>query len=433
MMNEDRAQAKALLDSGRLQEAAETLLRIWRSETRDVGDALYLTKVLRKLGRSEEALEFAREGARMIERGTNLGTWKPDRIKPAIYGLAAWCVYDIEIRNHDHAGDLLDGTRRIRATLERVKGDLHAPLSPYVRSALKAAKALNLAGRFVDTMDLLGVLNPDLLNHEHAVMPDGKTGYSDRERWFLAMCKASEGNGGTEDVLRICERAGNDDSIDERTLLFLEYRKGCALIQGGRIPEAIDILHRLAAKKREWWVLTELAGARYAIGESKLAMKDALLGLLCSDLSKMTGSAVLKVGEWALIADAAELAGNCRTFVESVWKSEGWPIKSDMRVRLDALPAQSAAHIVSEAAKALRASLWRELDRVDPPLEGEILRLVGDGRAMFIQSRGHPDIYARTPRAGEWRIGKKVKFRIATSFDRKRNQFSKEAIHITAS
>ena len=66
---------------------------------------------------------------------------------------------------------------------------------------------------------------------------------------------------------------------------------------------------------------------------------------------------------------ANALASLARRFVEGIWENAGWPIKADMRMQLEKLPLDNGlvSLPLNEVGKRLRASLWQELDRVDPP------------------------------------------------------------------
>lgn len=427
-----RDQAKVHLAANQWQEAVDLLMPLWNSPQREVGDAMYLTKALRKIGRSAEGLDIAREGARMLARGEGVGTWKPERLKPALYGLAAWCVYDTEVRDNDAAAILERAARTIRKTLEQSSGSLTDPRSPYIRAAFKAAKAITNGGHASNALELLDPLSPDILDTTRTTLPNGKESVTDRERWYLLVSRAMEKEQAWDDILRLWDRAIADKTLNEWSLFFLEYRRGCALQAMGRVDEAVKVLGGLAAKKREWWVLQELAKAKWTLNRRRSAMADAALGLLGSDLSEMTGKFVLLIGEWAAVERQAPLASLARRFVEGIWEAQGWPIKADMRMQLEKLPLDNGlvSLPLNEVGKRLRASLWQELDRVDPPLEGTVQKLIGDGKAAFLRVDGRPNVYARVPRDMNLREGMRVQFRIVASFDRKKQQVSEEAIHV---
>lgn len=429
-----RDQAKAHLAANQWHEAVDLLMSLWNSPQREVGDAMYLTKALRKIGRSHEGLEIAREGARMLAKGEGVGTWKPERLKPALYGLAAWCVYDTEVRDNDAAAVLERAARTIRKTLEQSGGSLTDPRSPYLRVAFKAAKAVTNGGHARNALELLDPLSPDALDTTRTTLPNGKDTVTDRERWFLLVSKAMEKEQAWDDILQLWERAIADKTLNDWTLYFLEYRRGCALQALGWVEEAVKVLGGLAARKREWWVLQELATAKWTLNRRRSAMADAAIGLLGSDLNEMTGKFVLLIGEWAAIEGQTPLASLARRFVEGMWETQGWPIKSEMRQRLDDLPLDDglADLPVDDVGRRLRAALWHELDRVDPPLEGTVHKLIGDGKAAFLRIDGRPNVYARVPRGVNLREGMRVQCRVVASFDRKKQQASEEAIHLRA-
>lgn len=427
-----RDQAKVHLAANQWQEAVDLLMPLWHSPEREVGDAMYLTKALRKVGRSHEGLEIAREGARMLAKGEGVGTWKPERLKPALYGLAAWCVYDTEVRDNDAASVLERAARTIRKTLEQSGGSLTDPRSPYIRVAFKAAKAVTNGGHAKNALELLDPLSPDALDTTRNTLPNGKESVTDRERWYMLVSRAMEKEQAWDDILRLWERTIADKTLSDWTLYFLEYRRGCALQALGRVEEAVKVLGGLAARKREWWVLQELATAKWTLNRRRSAVADAALGLLSSDLNEMTGKFILLFGEWAAAEKQTPLASLARRFVEGTWEAQGWPIKAEMRQRLDKLPPEDGLSglAINEVGQRLRASLWHELDRVDPPLEGTVQKLIGDGKAAFLRIDGRSNVYARVPRGVNLREGMRVQCRIVASFDRKKQHASEEAIHI---
>ncbi len=393
---------------------------------------MYLTKALRKLGRSGEGLTIAREGARMLANGEGVGTWRPDKLKPALYGLAAWCVYDTDVRDNDDAAVLERAASTIRKTLEQSGGSLTDPRSPYIRAAFKAAKALTNKGRAKTALELLAPLSPEALDTTRTTLTNGKESVTHRERWHLLMSNAMEKERAWDDILRLWDRAIASNTLNNWTLSYLEYRRGRALRALGRVEDAVKVLGGLAAKKREWWVLQELATAKWTLNRRRSAMADAALGLLGSDLKEMTGKFVLLVGEWAAVEGQMPLACLARRFVEGTWEARRWPIRADMRQRLESLPLENGlANLpLIEVRKQLRASLWQELDRVDPPVEGSVQKLVGDGKAAFLRVDGRPNVYARVPRGLSLREGMSVRFRIVPSFDRKKGCLSEEGIHL---
>lgn len=435
-MSSARADAKAHIDEGRFVEAAAVLHALWHSEQREVGDAISYTKVLRKLHRSDEALRIAREGARMLIEGRGLGNWDTARVKQGIYGLASWCLYDLKIREQRTPSLLLAGARQIGRTLDAIGADLHEPRSPYIRSVLVASAVLNQCGRFDDAHELLASLTPARLDNQPVVLPNGRTSPSTRERWYLAMCKSLEGRDHHRDVQHLCDAALSaqhpPDQMSERSAYFLEYRRAIAIASQGDLQAAAQSLRILAAKRREWWIMIALAKVLWDAGEPTAALRDGLIGLLGSDLSKMTGSGVLLLGEWSHAQGRTELPQAAAAFVETLRHREQWPIRHDLLRRLEALrPAQiESVSDLPGASRRLRAAMWRELDMIDPPREGRVARIIGEGRAMFITSSGSTDVYARVDRRDCPPLGAVVTFRTAMSYDRKKSQLSTEAIHV---
>jgi hypothetical protein len=422
------------LDAQEWTEALPLLRELWASEDRLVEDAVGLVKCLRKTDGSQEGIRVARDAARLLRDGNGLGSWSAESAKRVLYGLAAWCVWDLDVKGVEDPTTLEQGVRRIRGTLEEIGTDLHEPRAPYVRSVLQYAKAALARGRAEPVLEFLSLLEPTSLSDERYTPPDGRPMPSDRERWYLHRAKALAGVSQWEALLEHTESGARDTSLDERTRYFLGYRGGMSLRQLGRLDDAIAGLKELAARRREWYVLHELARARWASGDRGGAQRDALIGLLDIGLDEITSGLVLHIGEWRHEEGDNEVAALCRRFVEEAREAKGWPIKGELAERLHHLPEgpQDDQMTGRRLESSLRRSCFRVLDDVDPPSRGTVKSVIGNGKAAFIRSSIGSDVYARVRRGMELHEGLDVEFRTVPSFDRKKRQISCEAIHVRA-
>ena len=85
-------------------------------------------------------LDIAREGHACSQGARGVGTWKPEGSSLPLYGLAAWCVYDTEVRDNDAAAILERVARTIRKTLEQSSGSLTDQDHPYIEPHSKLPK-----------------------------------------------------------------------------------------------------------------------------------------------------------------------------------------------------------------------------------------------------------------------------------------------------
>ena len=402
------------------------------NEKKNPWAAFYFASALRKSNRSKEALDILRTAARELPPADKDNDWD-NRCRQKLFGLAAWCIWDISVKNTTEAGELLEAALRIRATLRACGGELHESKAPYITAATKASKAL-LQGQgrgMHQVVDLLECLNPELLETDRFQTDSGDELASQRERWYEQMAKALHASQQWDRLIQICDQ-GLAHSLHHKTQYFIIYRKAQALRQTGKSEEACALLSSLVAKRFEWWVLMELAQTKWDLGNHRAAIRDACIAFVETKIDSLVAKSLLTISEWILQQGRPKLGDVVAPFVELVWVENGWPIKDALRSRLGALHVSNESDVKDPniLARNIIQELWKVLDEFDPPLTGIVKRFLPNGKAMFLGVEGRGDVYARVHGRKQPKIGDRVSFRLFSSYDRKRDEITDAAIHI---
>lgn len=429
--------AKELVAEEKWQEATGILMPLYeegellRSSEGHWG-VVPLIKSLRKLQRSQEALGVARK----VAASNNKLSSPNSLLKEIIYGLAAWCVWDIEFKNSSSEGPNLDGCQRIRKTLERVEADLSKEPSPYVLSALETAKKLNGVGRFKDAISVLDVLSPEKLDTDHFQTGDGKSLPSSRERWFIQLSKAYDKTEDWNSLLEICNRGVGDDAISESMKYFLQHRLGKAHRHLGNLDEAFKILQTITRRRLEWWALHDLAIVKWEQGDHDGAIKYSCIALLETQIDELVTNVLLDLADWVLNQDkfdaGSKFTSNVRSCIQLIWESNEWPVKEKLKKQLEKLPGAETLkkRSLDEVKKEILKSVFKMLNKIDPPIAGSVKGILPNGKSMFLQREGKKDVFARIPRGLKLKEGDPVTFRLFPSYDKKRNLETMLAIHV---
>jgi len=436
-LEKDIQLAKELIAKEKWQEATDILMPLYEegellNSSEGHWGVVPLIKSLRKLQRSQDALGIARK----VAASNNKLSSPNGLLKSIIYGLAAWCVWDIEFKNSSSEGPNLDGCQRIRKTLEQVEADLSKNPSPYVLSALETAKKLNGVGRFKDAISVLDVLSPEKLDTDHFKTSDGKSLPSSRERWFIQLSKSYDKTEDWNSLLEICNRGVADDAISERWKYFLQHRLGKAYRHLGNLDEAFKILHMITRRRLEWWALHDLAIVKWEQGDHDGAIKYSCIALLETQIDDLVKNVLLDLAVWVLNQDkfdaGSEFASNVRSCIQLIWESNEWPVKEKLKKQLEKLPGDETSKKMSleEVKKEIRKSVFKMLNKIDPPIAGSVKGILPNGKSMFLQREGKQDVFARIPKGLKLKVGDPITFRLFPSYDQKRKENSDAAIHI---
>jgi hypothetical protein len=424
---ESRQKAKQLVEQNSWKEALPLLESLWALEEHRLLDALPLIKVLRKLQQPKRAREVARQAAKELQRlpERDEDFWR--RTKAILYSQAAWTIYDMEVKGCESPSQLGKACWSIRRTLEEGGCDLMDKYAPWVRSLLLYSKQALSHGQSANALKELDCADPAKLSPERGLLPNGKTLFSQQEQWFLHRSKALAAEQQWGKLRQHCEAGRLNRTLDDRTLMFLEFRLALALLKLGEGSLALELYRTLLARKREWWIGDSYAHALHNLGDHRAALREAILALLESRFFEGSVTLALAVGEWALAAGGRELAGLCRQFIEVTRQAQGWTTKDDLQSRLNNLP-ESAQVESGQLQRKLRQSLHGFLDEIDPPRMGVLQSILPNGKLGFVKEDSG-ESHALVIHGETIKPGDRLMFRTVPNWDRKKGSIGSMAIH----
>ncbi len=377
-------------------------------------DAKKLIDKLRKGGDARTAVEFGEEA---------FSLWPTYKI---VQGALAWAYYDRDIKVLDPE-TATDSQRNVaKASLARVQQledvDPYSEYSAWPQAVLKLAHGL-VSNSAADALDLLIAVDPLQLSAEQTSdFPVSKA-----ERWHMYVTKALGKLERWDELLSRCDRALALDGILSRdNRVWIKRRRGLALEGLGRLSDAAIVLREVCLEKPTWSNEADLARVLEGAG-----MKDEAIGACRRALSEPGSLAwrwktVFRLARLLENADK-DLAGLHYQFASHLRVEAGWKPRQDLEessrsIGLGGDPPKSVA------LKDLRA-YWSSHDD-SSRTSGVVTKVfTGDHSGFVTSDEGMTGIYFNMPQPPVT-VGSRVTFRMAESFDKKKNQPGMKAVDI---
>lgn len=416
-----RKEANAHRKARRYTDALRPYASLWQMESsRDAWDGWGYAFCLDKAGRTREALDVCREAYRL-----------DDGHRP-VRQLYARCVYHLELKGAD--GDVGRMQRAADGVCRLVPQD--DEYAPYVVPAvLGVAGELKRRGRYADVLGWLDRLDAAALSTQpFEFEKDGRTkrGPSDAQRYWGLRCKALYETGEHDacrrsvvDALRVVPRPVNDGDVWLRRLAALSRAAE------GEAAAAYDELSNLLGKKRVWFIEYDLAQLARDLGRDDDAWRHLLRVLLDKAPVGLRIGAFECAAAWLEAEGDADAARAHLSVALAAREEEGWPVKGDLRSRVEVLGAEAAGSM--DAAIRALVPTWRaRLDGLEPREHGTIKTVIADGKAGFVEGDDGKSYFFRSSalRGGRPETGLRVSFRTAPGFDRKKNRATTDAVDL---
>jgi len=389
---EMKQRASTLRKQGDYGEAIEVYRVLWE-EHRDQcneWDGWGYAFSLRKLGRSQEALQVCREA---IPLNPNLDH---------LTSLCGWCLYDVEIKRTDAEIQQNEG-RFLEAADEILQLGKPGKFSAHARALMRVVdyyrqKPTSPAAKILEWCDRI---QPEQLSNESGRGPDGKgrtVEYaSDREKWYACRCKALFDLGRYEECIELAEQALTAfPKLHHDNDVWFKWRIALSKAELGDRETAISELEALLSRKRDWFVHHKIAQYLLDLGRTDEALEravEAVLGPGPSDLG-FKWELFLLIGRIFQARGEMDQARKHVLLAAKVRQEEDWRIPPELSQAISEMGVDMSSQIsAQELHREIRRD-WQALKVSDMPQgQGEIKNMLSNGKAGFIRGDDGQDYY----------------------------------------
>jgi tetratricopeptide (TPR) repeat protein len=421
-----RARANDLRKSGQLEEAAKEYAAMWPDG--DVWTGWGYASCLRKLGRTSEAIEVAREVHRIAPEF---------RFGRHVY---AWSLYD-QIRLAEHPES--ESVQAAEMIVRLMEGDEHPyeKTSPFVPTVLRMAKAWAAKRRDLRALEWLGKLDPAKLQTEEFCRTgnDGRTQRlaSPRERYYGIRTHALERLGRWEECVSTATIAlGDCGTLHHDNEIWFARRVARAKVMLGRVDEALAELQELAARKPSSFIETDIAAAAWKIHDVERTWTHALGAVVAHGDVRFKLHAIRLLAEVLWHRGEVDNAKAHLRLCAAVRRAQLWNEDKDLTTLANEWGADVSDGDADGLLRDLR-SLWKSWhDDLSPRRNGAISRMLPHGHAGFIRSGDGNQFYFETRDWKERKVkateGAQVTFATRPGFDRRRKRATTVACDVRA-
>lgn len=351
-----------------------------------------------------------------------------------ILGQFAWASYMANIKDYPDTGSIEE--------LEKFVGDIlkvteSKPDDTFrIQSILKMMDFWLSKGNWSNVIKWAKKIDLNVLSTKDfkGQTSDGKNYRkpSDKESYFLKLTKALNHMENHLECIKECDNA----LIFFPQTLWFKWHKAVSLRKMKKLKESICLLEELKLKKKDWFILKDLAAAYFENGEIENSYRNFLEA--CESSIRIPDPQ----NRWELYYIGArllykleknELADKHISLVAKLREENGWQIQEflqrDINERNIILDNSS-----SDLFKDLKNFWADELISALPQEIGTIKKFIQDGNAGFVKSEKGIDYYFKkndlNRKEGMFLEGDKVKFGIQKSYDAKKKQDSEKAVFI---
>ena len=428
-----RQQARQLREQHRYAEALPLYEAIWTGhrDAADEWDGWGLAYCLNKTKAYQQALEVSRA----------LYTAWPDFSSGKMQ--YAWAVYHTTLKVKDPVPDAAVFMKAARAIM--TLNTQEDQFGPYVRTVFRVLEHLKTKeGTTPEEMMLwCDKLDPALLSDKPGEYktPDGKfrSSPSDLEAYYACRLKLLDAMGRHEELLQTMPAAkGAVQKFHYDNDVWFGRYEARALAGLGRIPEAVEVMHIALAKRREWYILYELAIYHKQLEQPEQALERAAQACLAVARAPEYG-----IQLFGFMADMLQEHGKQdearqhARLVLAIRREKRWKIGESLLVWAARYGADGATAASSaELLRVLRPSWQTWSGDQGKRRKGTVKTLFPDGHAGFIadeQGKSYyfrvSDIRGKDP-AVKLEKGQMATFDLVEGYNKKHNRAEMSAKNI---
>jgi len=365
--------------------------------------------------------------------------WEKDHAFVQNNSLYAWCIYFTEIAlpqvrdeiKYLHAGE---GILRLSAQEDKY--------SPYTITVLKILDYLNNKNLYPTDkiLEWTTKLHPDQLETEAFVIRsnDGKERElaSQKEKYYMWRTKALLEKEMYEECIQLCKDGLEKlDKFHYSNDVWFARRISLSHKAMGQTQVALNELHEILKKKKEWFIQMEIAQIYHELARPQ----DALMYAVEACLS--FGDMEYKMNLFLLMAvllSEKQMMNEAKKHLELIYqikREKNWRINQEFQQWIDRY--QIDVNIVTPPKQIFNElkQLWNKLKFGDQPLlKGHIKAMNPNGKTGFVELPDKKSYFFRVKsfrgKVGLLKIGFKVTFYLEDGIDPKKGTPVKNAINI---
>jgi len=431
-IQEIKQNAQAYRKQERYNDAVDLYRELWTEyrERCNEWEGWGYATCLRKLGKSEEALEICRT------------VYQTKREFKAGKDLYAWCIYDTEIKK-DNEQIKKDEEKFYKAVSAIQNLTTQDQYSPHAKTIFRVIDYLIQTKQIYPAKAILGwtdKLDQNTLSDEpyRFIGADGKHRevQSEKEKWFAIKTKSLEKLGRYKECSKICKEALTTISnFHYSNDVWFERRIALSKAHLGDKQKAAEALEKILQRKKEWFIQHEIAIIYYDLGDNEKALNYAIDAALNFGKNENKWELFLLMAQILITQGRINDAKEHLIFAAKLRVKQEWKIPEKLDKMLTEYKIDiSISNKRSELLKKLRL-LW-EAEKYSslPSMDGTVKTILKNGKAGFISGENGKDYYFKTNsfKGNKNRLerGLKVSFFIEDSFDKKKKINTEAATHV---
>ncbi len=264
---------------------------------------------------------------------------------------------------------------------------------------LRAAKLLRKQNNpnYEQILHLLSFVNPNLLSDEPWQMEfrgKMKTNQSDKEQYYSLLSRALLETGNYKECIKACDDAFKSlDEFHNDNDIWLEMRRGEALLALGQAEEARRVLTDIIPYHNHWALRSRLARAHAACDETDEALFYYLQAALSDGPMGMKTSLFAEMADFLMDLDKIEAAKDHAELSLAIRKNEGWGLSRDAAQLAEKFEVNPDSADFNAAMKRCRNAWLDFLYSLPQARVGYVARIGANNRFGFIEDNENNNSY----------------------------------------
>lgn len=287
--------------------------------------------------------------------------------------------------------------------------------------------------------DFLDRLNPEILKEDCFKFKDDKGKNrelaSDKEKWYSWKTKCLYEMEDYHNCLKFSQLAlENIKTFHYDNDVWFKRRIALSKFELNQKDEAIKLLDEIISVKREWFIFAEKGFMLIKMGDKEKGLQYLIQAL------KMTGPDQMKLKIYNHFMEIfnerkdSDLSKKTRLFIIRIREKNDWPISDENKKFMNDLSLDLKNLHLSDIKKDILDFISREFESIEISTTGKIERMLTEGKTGLIKPDVGESIFFRVKsilnNTKGFKIGTPVTYQIIDSFDKVKNQPSKEAVQI---
>ncbi len=300
-----------------------------------------------------------------------------------IHSLYAWCIYYTEIK----FDKIEDETKFLKAAKAITKlSKQEAGFSPYVLTVFKVLDYLSTKIPYPknEILEWCSKLEINNLDDEAYIFTnkqgEKQEGASKQEQYFAHCTKALYEKGLYDECIFMCQKALESiETFHNNNAIWLARRISVSFKALGDTEMALELLHSLLQKKRDWFMYKEIAEIYFEKQDYQNGLKYAIYAVLGN------GERDKKVNLYKLLAKILKETSRPNKneeikkhieFIYFIRRSNNWKIDNELNQLINEYQIDTQKNIDLKVYEKELKNLWRELRFYRKPIQtGTIKKL----------------------------------------------------------